>query len=226
MSLGTHPELSLQVQKSSINLCYLHGQIPAQGIPTGGRCQQPQELPCPALKGGPSAGRGCSRSRARMLPVPGGPARLWIGGSSGAPVKGRGCAGSRSSPPGVTAVPSLPRLPDGLGRGELLARPAPWTVPGCRLSRHPERLQEVQRSECSGDRSSHGTHPPLQGPLCHPSPSLCPTAPAFPKQMSLVQTAVQAGDRKSRYSGNCHSRTQILSSLCGWSPWGPHPPSW
>ncbi|KAI1230191.1 hypothetical protein IHE44_0010154, partial [Lamprotornis superbus] len=75
-------------------------------------------------------------------------------GSGAAAARGRGCAGTRTSPPGVTAVPSLPRLPDRLGRGELLARPAPWPVPSCRLSRHPERLQEVQRSESRGDRSS------------------------------------------------------------------------
>lgn len=42
-------------------------------------------------------------------------------------------------------IPSLPRLPDGVGRSKLLASCAHRSIPSRCLSRHPARLQEVQR---------------------------------------------------------------------------------
>lgn len=93
--------------------------------------------------------------------------------------------------------PLPPRLPDRVGRAQLLARPAPWPVPRCRLSRDPERLQEVPRSESSGDRSSRGPPtppgPPSRRSASLPAHSSCPS-----KQMSSVSPALRQGRGQQR----------------------------
>lgn len=70
----------------------------------------------------------------------------------------RVCVPSTSLPAGADR-PVPPRLPDGVGRSQLLASSAPRPVPGPRLPRHPPRLQEDQR--CSAVNAAGGVIPCL-----------------------------------------------------------------